>query len=255
MVDRMSATASNVLVPPLDIEDPATWPDELRDLALTHAERAADSGTDPPSAALAEAESQFRGLVGDRGVLAFHCTRLLYHEREAIRSGGLQRLDSALVRARIEGAYEQGAISADERRHVSATNIYARDDPHLREGRERQICFVIGRLAFDSDPGGCEPLLGTWGGEAIRSGAGTEAALHCGTPAIVVTRIARVADSPTDLMFPGLGVLLVRRCLREHPRSRHADYLHRSSDVPAADILDVWQPGQTEYDRHEELPR
>jgi hypothetical protein len=253
MVDAVLATTPTV--PPLDIDDPATWPDELRELALMHAGHAADYGTDPPSNALAEAESHFRGLVGDRGVLAFHCTRLLDHEREAIWSGGLQRLGSALVRARINRAYERGAISADDHRRVSATNSYAHDAPRLREGRERQICFVIGRSGFDADPGGCEPLLGAWGGEAIRGGAGTEGALHCGTPAIVVARIARVAESPTDLMFPRLGVLLVRRCLREHPRSRYADYVHRSSDVPAADILDVWQPGHPHYDRHEELPR
>lgn len=87
------------------------------------------------------------------------------------RRSGRAGFSVSILRSSARGSIaptSQGAIDAEERRHVSATNIYAHDDPRYSEGREGQICFVIGRSGFDADPGGCEPLLGTWGGEAMR---------------------------------------------------------------------------------------
>jgi len=229
-------------LPPVDADQPSTWPPELTSLARKHLGASSDT--------FARAEQSFRLLVAERGLLAFHCTRLLDHERDAIRSGGLLRLDAELVRSRIAAAAAHGSITAAERERATAANMYTVDQTNTLKWREGEICLVVGRSVFEDDPGGIEPFLTEWGGEAIRGGPDPEDVLRCGTPAIIV---ATVRPGRGELMFPDLGPLLAVRLGAD---GYSFSELHlRSADVPGEDILDIWQPGHPEYDRHEQLPR
>ena len=238
---------------PVDVDDQATWPDELRQLAERHAQQLAGSEADSRDGALIGVEDSFRSHLGRPGLLVFHCTRLLDHEREAIRSSGLHRVSEQLTTHRIESAFGSGGLTAAQRKHALVTNIYATGDP-TRLYRDGQICFVVGQSIFDEEPHGCVPLLSTWGGEATRGGPSQDGTVRCGTPTIIAARISMDSGGRAYPMFPSLGELLVARCLGLAYR-RQADYFHRTSDVPAADVLDMWQPGDPDYDRHERLPR
>lgn len=100
---------------PIDIDQPATWAPALARLAHEHARRIIDAGSEAPDVQLAEAEQTFRSLVGDRGLIALHFTRLLDRERDEVRETSLQRLSPELVRRRIDRAYANAEITADER--------------------------------------------------------------------------------------------------------------------------------------------
>jgi hypothetical protein len=232
--------------PPLDIEDERTWPHPVRRFVDRHATRLAPvGGYLDEDLALLEEDAQLCELA-TAGVLAFHCTRLLDHERRAIPQVGLRCLTPDLVTTRIVEARRQGAISKADAARLLQRNVYATGDPSVF-GRRDRVGFVVGRCTFDA-PSACAPLLETWGGEAIRGGPSTTEALVCGVPTIVVARV----DVRGSLMFPGLSCLLVASRLGVRPH--YGDYLH-GSDVPASNILDIWQPGHPDYDRHIDLPR
>ncbi len=124
----------------------------------------------------------------------------------------------------------------------------------MRDDRNRRdrVCLILGRGAFD-ETFGCEPLLSTWGGEAIYRYAGDlEGRLGgLGVPSIVVTEIDLSVEARA-WTFPALGKLFVEAA--RAPRSYHASVHHRAI-VPAHEVLDIWQPGCPEYDCYRDLPR
>lgn len=235
---------------PIDVDSPATWPDETRRWAADDAQRLAATTQHPGDlAAPLEQEDNFRATFGTRKLLAYHCTRLLPHEMDAVRDRGLRRLDEHLVRDRIAAAAGSGALAAEVRAFAEARNVYAiGDDRH----RENQTCFVLGRSAFDEDPGGCDALLRYWGGEAMRGGPADAPLLQAlGTPAIVVAQLDLTSSHRHSCTGPPLRKLFVATLLGL--AHRWADVFYRD-DVPGEDVLDIWSPGDPQYDLHPELP-
>jgi hypothetical protein len=99
------------------------------------------------------------------------------------------------VARKIGEAHAKGVISAAQRDHCLARNVYAIDNT---EGRDGRICLVVGRSIFDGDGGGLTPFLGGWGGEAMNGGPGPDEdpiLRKLGRPSIVAAAI--------DLGFPG----------------------------------------------------
>jgi len=78
----------------LDIEAP--WPGPTRCWASEQADRLAGSTDFLADLAISlEQEDEFRATFGPQKLLAYHCTRLLPHETDAIRVGGLRLLGQA----------------------------------------------------------------------------------------------------------------------------------------------------------------
>jgi hypothetical protein len=175
---------------------------------------------------------------------------LLPHEAQDIRSVGLRLLDEKLVEDRIRLAIAHGALTGAGRRCAETGNIYAINN---LAGRERKVCLVAGRTCFDESPHGCTPLLSHWGGEAIRGGPQDVPALATiGTPSIVVARVNLTRPHNDPYSWPGLANLFVGKLLGLSGRC--ADILYPDA-ISGRDIIDIWQPGHPDYDRHVALPR
>jgi hypothetical protein len=141
-------------------------------------------------------------------------------------------------------------LSAPEAERLRSSTVFARNNS---TGRVGQICFVMGRGAFDDPIGGCDPPLSLWGGEGIYWALGDELdAPRRGRPTIVVARIDVSARDRELPVFPGIAKLFVGLVL--NTESQYAD-VHLHAPVPPGDIIDIWHPGDTEYDQHLGLPR
>ena len=236
----------------IDPDEPTTWPIEIRRWGCAVAEplRGTSEFTSDLNSELIERDGEFRKLFAGRNVLAYHCTRLLDYEACAIREQGLQPLTRELVTGRIERAHRHGALAAAERTRLERQNVFALGDD---AGREGQVCLILGRSAFDESAGGCEPLLSMWGGEAIYWAVADDPnAPQLGRPSIAVARIDVSAADQELWIFPSLAKLFVGILLGTE--GQYADVFLRAP-VPAEDIMDIWQPGHAEYDRHPDLPR
>ncbi len=232
----------------IDVDRPETWPHATREWAAGHAVAVAGTTRYTCDLALDECEEEFRATFGGGALIAYHCTRLLSHEVEAIREQGLRLLDESLVRERIEAARSQGALSPEVQDRAERGNIYAIGN---LAGREAQICFVLGRTIFD-DAHGCVPLLAHWGGEAMRGSPQASPLLATiGVPTIVVARLDFSSSAPRATARPGLAKMFVGRILGTELCV--ADVFYRDP-VPAGDLLDIWQPGHPEYDQYPRLP-
>jgi hypothetical protein len=235
---------------PIDVDTPATWPEQTHRWAADYAQRLTGTTEYPGDLAVPlEHEDDFRASFATRKLLAYHCTRLLPDEIDAIRERGLRRLDKRLVDDRIAAAAASGALAPEARAFAEMRNVYALGNERYRTD---QICFVLGRSTFDEDPGGCDALLRYWGGEAMRGGPDDALLLGVlGTPAIVVSQLNLTGSHRHSRTSPPLGNLFVATLLGL--RHRGADVFYRD-DVPGEDVLDIWVPGNPQYDRHRELP-
>ena len=233
---------------PINIDDPDTWPATTEAWATTRGDALRGSTEHTADLALdLDHEPAFRATFGDRPLLAYHCTRLRAREIENVRGHGLRILTSKLVRDRIDAARADAELPDEAYRFATTRNVYAIDNTTSREG---QVCFILGRTTFDDDPWGCQPLLTYWGGEAMRGGPDDAPLLEMiGIPAIVV---AKLYVSASTITFPSLQKVFVGRLLGT---ARPAADVFYKDVVPADDVVDVWKPGDTEYDRHPALPR
>lgn len=164
----------------IDPADQATWPadvlEEVERLALLCREQPSN-GTETPSYELSlghvdaghEAEGAFRALLGTRPVALFHATRLLPHEREAIRSEGLLVLTDAHRSARLDRVIKlygdelgRGQLEALRQAGPLSWNAGHRDG---RVGRLFGITPL--QAAFDDAGPGMTVFLDNWGGESF----------------------------------------------------------------------------------------
>jgi len=243
-----------LMQPAVDLDGIATWPPAVRDFA-EHWATALDGTTRVAcDLALSEtAQDSFATLIGDRLIRAYHSTRLLEEEATAIRSQGLIPLTEELVTSRVQAAYASGHLTAAERDVFLSDSIFASGNA---AGRRGQVCAVVGRTVFDEDPEAVDLLLRMWGGEAIywaherTALAGRLRAL--GKPSIVVINLHLTGHSQHPLFAPPLSKLFVGRLLQMPETHGDAHYYGR---VRSEEIMDIWQPGHHEYDRHHRIPQ
>lgn len=251
LVKLAGVSASEAVVDPDAVD---TWPTWVRQLVeewddtVPESEfwenlHVPDGGTDELVAALA----------GHR-LRAYHCTRLLAHEAQAIRQQGIRVFARDLFDERITAAASHGAITDADRDALLRGHMYGCGEAHSRGQRAGQVCLVTGRSVFDHDPDAVRPLLSSWGGEGIYFSSGTarlEPLLRTlGTPTVVVTALPMLTDHRSMRWFPPLSHRLLATWRRV---PGHAD-LHYSAPVPPDAVVDLWKPGHPEYDRHRELP-
>lgn len=237
----------------IDVDDQETWPPVLRDWVAERASSPVIAGElagGGLSVRLAEEDEALRSLFQDDSVLVYHCCRLLPHEIESIRERGLRPLSRELVQSRLDGAYTHGYISRAEQTHLLASSVYAFNE---QQNRENKVCFMWGRAALE-DTAGCHLLLSTWGGEAIYWADVDDAPrwARIGRPTVVVARINVSLPRDQCLVFPGLGQVLTEAA---SGRPDVAGEIHYHAAVVAEDIVDLWHPGDPEYDRYPNLPR
>lgn len=237
----------------IDLDDQSTWPTGVIE-RIENLARQLRGSTEftvdlrvPPNA-----EEEILSLLEGHKLLAFHATRLLEHEISEIRSVGLRRLSRNLVEERISGAFTRGLLSEGERDRCRIRNVFAIDNVI---GREGQVCLVLGRQTLDEEAHGLSPFLGGWGGEAMNGWPGPDEdplLQRLGKPALVVAALYLDAEERRPFTAPSLAKVFLgtRLGLRDAGCE-----VHNFADIPADDIIDIWQPGHPEYDRHRQLPR
>lgn len=241
--------ASGLLV---DFDDWGTWPTAVIELVNDLVDQLGESTEFTPDLPISpNAEEEIRSRLDGCKLLAFHATRLLEHEVSEIRSMGLRRLSRDLLENRISAAHSRGLLSDAERDRCRARNVYAIDNVI---GREGQICLVWGRRTLDEEAHGLSPFLGGWGGEAMNGGPGPDedpVLQRLGRPALVVAAVDLGAGERSPFTAPSLTKVFLgtRLGLRDA-----GGEVHTFADIPAEDIIDIWQPGHPQYDRHRELP-
>lgn len=237
----------------VDLDDESSWPEAVGTFVAGQAERLEGSTefTTDLSSELIEREEEFYSFLGGRRLLAFHSTSLFDHEIADIRRDGLQSLSPELVARKIDAAHRRGEISTPQRDHCLARNVYAIDNVAGREGR---ICLVVGRSIFDGDGGGLTPFLGGWGGESMNGGPGPDedpVLRQLGRPSIVVAAVDLGASGNRPYAAPSLPKVFVGKRLGLNDAFGE---IHVTSRMQGDHILDIWHPGDPDYDRHLSLP-
>ena len=243
--------AAGVLAPILDVDEPRTWPVDLRTLVESCAcelDGTAGYVSDlhPNESALRRAHS----LTGGYLVKGYHATHLLDYELEWIRTQGLRPLTRSLVEKKIHQAHRRGYFKDAERDHMLANNVFA---TNAFEHREGAVCLILSRRSLDEPDGLWRPLA-QWGGEGIYWPQGVdferEVLRRLGKPAIVVAGLDLSDSSAKHHIVPGLLHALLGSIM---PLDDPGAEVHYIGGVPPAAIIDIWQPGTPDFDRHVNL--
>lgn len=196
-----------------------------------------------------DADSALRDVLSGYLLRAYHCTRLLDHEVEAVWEGGLRPLTAELIHDRIDTAERAGAISEHDAERLRHANVFATGE---HANRKNQVCLTLSNLLFREDPSDCEPLLSTWGGEGMyRSSRGHSMPAHVrrlGKPTVVVSLLRA---QHIRSVFPGLSKIFVAAALEL--TERWADVFYGDA-VPPSHIEAILQPGDGAYERLGVLP-
>lgn len=231
----------------IDVDAPDTWPSDV----LAWAREASDGLSLPyafEDSRLVLRDHEFRTLLSGHKLVAFHCTRLLDHEVAMVREEGLRPLTFDLIKTRIDRADAEGFLGPGDRALLTSKNVFAVDN--ATRAREGRISLLLGEANLDAAAQGVKPLLSTWGGEGMRGGPQTRSVLRLGKPSVVVVRLDLGSDADIAYIRSVSGAF-VMKVLGADPCCE----FQVRSPVPAEDILDIWQPGDAAYDRHEDLVR
>lgn len=201
-------------MPPIDIDDPTTWPSRVYEVASGWAEHC--KGTTNYTSDLSlppELQGPFRELL--TGYLrAYHYTRLLPHERALLLNAGLRPLSAELLFDRIEAARTEGALSAREAANFHKAHVFATSEERYRKD---QVCLVLSKRVFERDPEACRSLLTIWGGEGMYMSSGAqsfkERLMSLGSPTVVVTLLELGGDGFHHHVFPALHKVFVAAVL------------------------------------------
>jgi hypothetical protein len=239
---------------PIDVGDLETWPEGLRLCVEGLCERYRDTAEYVAGLRLTDAdERDLRANAGGFQVRAYHATRLLAHEVESIKRGGLQSLSLELVESRINIACQHSCINDDLRLALLSHHVLTAG---AIENRLGSTCWFLPSSMLHEDAAGLWLLMTTWGGEAIYwhlVDTDVEFRLReLGTPSIVVANLNLYSGLREALVFPSLGNLLLGHRLG---LKRVSGEIHLFASVPARDVEAIWQPGSAEYDAFPDLPR
>ena len=242
--------------PVVDVDRAETWPEPVAAFVSRWAKLLAGTTTytcDLGGVDLLEADEQFRMLLRNHLVRAYHCTRLMEHEISMIRERGLVPLDESLVKDKLAAALRHGAI--DQPLHDALVARHVLTHPEQAPSRLNQVCLVLSRRTFDHSARSCVPLLEIWGGEAINwrfDRTDTENVLRSlGKPSIVSADIDLGQSGKIHFISPSLSKVFVASRLGFDDIGADVFY---SAPVPPEAIDGIWQPGHPEYDRHGNLP-
>ncbi|MFD5110063.1 hypothetical protein [Streptomyces cinereoruber] len=245
----------------VDVDVPATWPRPLAGLVGRLADDARRAGHAPEyyqDLALLSYEDTVLAHLEGHLVRARHHTRLLDHEKNAIRSQGLRLLTARLVNDRLDQAHALGYLSAAEHERLRSVNETV---PGQRGWgrREDQVCLTLSAAPQTHHVDGIYRLLTYWGGEAIYwqhcegSPALADKLRSLGAPSVVTALLdLTVPVRERHSVFPSVVHVFVSKALGHEPTD--ADILYRSP-IPPQRIESIVSPGDLAYDRFPNLPR
>lgn len=244
-------------LPPIDVDDPATWPPHV--VAEVQPLAKAVRGKSRYLADLLvpiEGEDDFRALLSGYLLRTYHATRLLDHEVAMIRERGLRPLTEQLVKDRINAALANSCITQKECQQLLAAHLFAPDQARNMRARVGKVCLILSQHAFRHEPDLAAPLLEEWGGEAItmtKGGSQLRPMLaELGKPALVVANIDLSQSWRTHFVNPNLKKVFVANLIQ--PGGLGADVFYEAP-VPPEQVVATWQPGDPEYDQFKGLPR
>jgi len=234
----------------IDVDDDSTWPGPAAEIVARWANEY--GGTTQYALDLplpSHADNALREVLSGYLLRAYHCTRLLDHEVQAVREGGLRQLTAELIHDRIEAAKRASAISEHDAELLRHANVFATGEAAHRKD---QVCLIFSNLVFREDPTACEPLLSTWGGEGVyRSSRSHSLPTHVtelGKPTVVVSLLR--SQFITNV-FPDLSKIFVAAALQL--TARWADVFYGDA-IPPSHIEAILQPGDSIYERLGALP-
>ncbi|MFB7345540.1 hypothetical protein ACFCZ6_36430 [Streptomyces hydrogenans] len=248
-------------LPIVDVDVPATWPRPLADLVDELADDARHAGHAPgyyqDLDILAHEDTVLAHLEG-RLVRARHHTRLLDHEKDAIRAQGLRLLNAQLVNDRLDQAHALGYLTEAEHETLRTVNETVPEQRGWGK-REDQVCLTLSTAPQLHHIDGIHRLLTYWGGEAIYwqhcEGSPALAAKlrSLGTPS-VVTALLDLATPAQEghSVFPSVVHVFVGKALGHAPADADVFY---TSPIPPQRIESIVSPGDPAYDRYPGLPR
>jgi hypothetical protein len=228
---------SNKLV---NIENPASWPDDLVDYLEEHRDLYMDWETGPTTT---RAWQYDRFMYGLRDVLqpysltGWHCTRLTDVEILVVQRTGMQLPDRATLFRRIDAVVRDGLLAADIGTLLKGTNQAGEE---YRAGRI-YFCFFPPR----ADGDGVADFFRYWGGEALYNS-------HENNPltgmAIASIGVPCIVEAEVPIAFLRSHSFLEDRFARRYAVSRGLS-LDRTSgprrcDCPSASILQ-YHPGNS----------
>lgn len=149
---------------PVNLDEPASWPQELRDLACEAAQhegcQGSYTGDMRPPIHLAD---RIRAVLRDYGIVVYQCARLLDSEVADIRLNGLRAASMSLLSDKVKAARGEGLLTDDQAERLLASGVFTADQQ--REARTDEICALTILRTLTIDPNGTRPLLTYWGGE------------------------------------------------------------------------------------------
>ncbi|MEX1093412.1 MAG: hypothetical protein WEF28_09670 [Acidimicrobiia bacterium] len=236
----------------VDVDDESTWPATVVAAVQAEVERLPELSAYTSDLRIDPDDGWFRSLFEGRLLLAYHVTRLLDPEVASIRSQGLRMLTRELVGDRLATAVLAGVLSPSEAEALYDGDVFASRMNH--EHRQDRVCVFTSRTTLDNSVSGLWRPMATWGGEAIyftRTGDDMVSRLRSlGRPAIIVVGLDIVGEWDSHYASPGILSSFAGKALG---LSDYGTEIHYKDDIPAAQVLDIWQPGDSDYDRHEEL--
>lgn len=247
---------SDPLRPIVDIDDQSTWPDELAILINELADRTRAANGDLAQLGcsdleLWEHEQEVRALLESCLLRAYHATRLLAYEAEAITTDGMRPLDRALLHTRLSQAHARGHLSRDEHDVLAA-------EACIDKSRTGRICLFLSRAPLLHRPHGFHRLLSTWGGESLYwSHADNDNALRTrlrslGQPTIIVTDLDLSVAADKHTIWPGSAPAFVGSALGLHDVGANINYF---APITPDHIAGFIRPGDPGYPTHSGLPQ
>jgi hypothetical protein len=199
-----------------------------------------------------ESEAAFISSLAGARLRAFHFSRLLPHEFDLVRHGGLRPFSRDLFARRIQLAVHHGHLNDHSAGTLMATSMYGTDDG-LRSyfqgqlpKREGQVHACIGSTKFTA-PSDFELLQGKWGGEGIYFAADNR--MDPGHPQpgipVLIELALRIDHTVRPMHFrPSLSSVLSRS------EGELSGDVRVDAAVGAEEILAILKPGDADYDKY-----
>lgn len=105
----------------VDVDDMTTWPPSLQAVLRSYHGSIPQSFHTSDLALPDDADIKVHQALSGHSLLAFHCTRLMDHEAEKVKTEGLRAFGTELFDDRIREAFNHGAFSADIREELLKT--------------------------------------------------------------------------------------------------------------------------------------
>lgn len=219
----------------VDIDNQATWPEDV----VTFIEERSNSIDLEENSSMSIGDEILLPLLNTSFLLVYHATRLLPHEKDDIRTNGLQILTEELVAKKIRDAVHFGYLTERMGEELlCGSTLRTRSE----EKRANQICFVVGKSLIEQEDSGLSNLFDIWGGESINFTGAGDNHMTClkriGEPSAVKALLPITSQSSIRI-YPELTVSFIKAFRGENPSNE----LHLENEsIPSKNILDILKP-------------